>query len=63
MLAAFIAALSMGRAIGALLGPWIYNRGFLANAIVCVIFNIICMLLVTQVKIHSSESHSTADIE
>jgi predicted MFS family arabinose efflux permease len=60
MLAAFIASLSMGRAIGALIGPWIYHWGFLADAIVCVVFNIICMLLMTQVKVNPGESHPSA---
>lgn len=61
MLAAFIASLSLGRAVGALLGPWIYRLGFLANAIVCVIFNLICILLMTQVKIHAAESHPAVE--
>jgi len=52
MLAVFIAALSLGRAVGALIGPWIYRLGFMADGIVCVIFNIVCMLLLKQVGVH-----------
>lgn len=61
MLAAFIASLSLGRALGALLGPWIYRQGFLANAIACVIFNVICILLMTRVKIHPVEEHAPVE--
>lgn len=54
MLAAYIAFLSMGRAVGALIGPWVYHLSFFADALVCVAFNILCMVLITQVKVQSS---------
>ncbi len=55
MLAVYIAALSLGRAAGALLAPWLYDMGILANALVGAGFNLAAILLLRFVKIPKSE--------
>jgi predicted MFS family arabinose efflux permease len=59
MLSMFIAALSLGRAVGALIGPLIYRLGFMVDAIVCVVFNIACMLLLMQVRVRVENKPQT----
>lgn len=51
MMALFIAALSMGRALGDVLGPWLYQGGFWVNAIACIILNILAGVILTKIKL------------
>jgi predicted MFS family arabinose efflux permease len=51
MMALFIAALSMGRALGDVLGPWLYQGGFWVNAIACIVLNILAGVILTRIKI------------
>lgn len=56
MLSAFFASHSLGRALGALVGPWIYRMGFMADAVICIIFNIICIILLSRIRLHDTEN-------
>lgn len=51
MMALFIAALSMGRALGDVLGPWLYQGGFWVNAIACIVLNILAGVILTKIKL------------
>lgn len=51
MMALFIAALSLGRALGDVLGPWLYQGGFWVNAIACIVLNILAGVILTRIKL------------
>lgn len=53
MMALFIAALSLGRALGDVLGPFLYAGGFWVNAIACIVFNLLAGILLTRIKLPS----------
>jgi predicted MFS family arabinose efflux permease len=58
MLASHMAILAIGRAVGDLLAPSLFTQTFLpgisANAIAAVLFNLLALLALTRVKIHTS---------
>jgi MFS transporter, DHA1 family, inner membrane transport protein len=51
MMAANMAVLSLGRAVGALAGAWLYTFGFSANAIVALLLNGLALLALSRVQI------------
>lgn len=51
MLSLFIAALSLGRALGDVLAPWLYRGGFLVNAAVCTGLDILALLALSRIKL------------
>jgi len=51
MMSLFIAALSLGRALGDVLAPWLYRGGFLVNALVCAGLDILALLALTQIRL------------
>lgn len=51
MMALFIAALSLGRALGDVLGPFLYQGGFWINAIACIVLNVLAGLILTRIKL------------
>ncbi len=51
MMSLFIAALSLGRAVGDLLAPWLYRGGFMVNALVCVALDLLAVLALSRIKI------------
>jgi predicted MFS family arabinose efflux permease len=51
MMALFIAALSMGRALGDVLGPWLYQGGFWVNASACIVLNLLAGVILTKIKL------------
>jgi predicted MFS family arabinose efflux permease len=51
MMALFIAALSLGRALGDVLGPFLYQGGFWVNALACVVLNILAVIALSRIKI------------
>jgi len=53
MMALFIAALSLGRAFGDILGPFLYQGGFWVNAAACILINILAGLTLSRIKIPS----------
>lgn len=53
MMALFIAALSMGRALGDVLGPVLYQGGFWVNAAACVLLNILAGVTLSHIKLPS----------
>jgi predicted MFS family arabinose efflux permease len=50
VMALFIAALSMGRAIGDVIAPILYRGGFWFNAGACVLFNILAGIALSRIK-------------
>ena len=51
MMSLFIAFLSLGRAVGDLVAPWIYRGGFLMNALVCVGLDLLALLALSRIRI------------
>lgn len=51
MMSLFIAALSLGRALGDVLAPMFYRGGFLVNAAVCAGLDIIALIALTQIRL------------
>jgi predicted MFS family arabinose efflux permease len=49
-MALFIAALSMGRALGDVTGPLLYKGGILFNAAGSLVFNLLALYLLTRIK-------------
>jgi len=60
MMALFIAALSLGRAIGDVLGPQLYMGGMMVNAVVCFVLNLLAVFLLTRIKLAVSTSKSVS---
>ena len=50
MMALFIAFLSLGRAVGDLVAPWIYRGGFIMNAVVCVALDLLALFFLSRIK-------------
>jgi len=63
LLAAFIAALSLGRSLGAFIAPFLYNWGFFALCLAAVAFNMIAILMLRQIKISPQGNVGKADAE
>ncbi len=63
LLAAFLAALSLGRSLGAFIAPFLYNWGFFALCLAAAVFNILAMLMLRRVKISPQENTGTVDVE
>ena len=62
MMALFIAALSLGRAIGDVLGPQLYTGGMMVNAVACFVLNLLAVFLLTRIKLTvSADSKATED--
>jgi len=51
MMSLFIAALSLGRALGDILAPWLYRSGFLVNAAVCAGLDILALIALSRIKL------------
>jgi len=51
LMAANLAAFSLGRALGALAGPWLYATGFGANALAALAFNGLALLALSRVRV------------
>ncbi len=51
MMALFIAALSIGRALGDILSPQLYKGGMIVNALACFVFNLLALYLLTRIKL------------
>lgn len=51
VMALFIAALSIGRALGDILAPELYKGGMIVNAIACFVFNLLAFFLLTRIKL------------
>jgi predicted MFS family arabinose efflux permease len=51
MIAVYIAALSLGFALGSILAPHFYSMGMFANAIAAAGFNILAILLITRIRL------------
>jgi len=58
MMALFIAALSLGRAFGDLLAPWLYQGGIFINALGCLVFNLIALFLLTRIRLPKNQPAS-----
>ncbi len=63
LLAAFLAALSLGRSLGAFIAPFLYNWGFFALCLAAAVFNILAMLMLRRVKISPQGNTGTVDVE
>lgn len=50
MMALFIAALSIGRALGDLAGPWLYSNGFIVNALACFVLDLAAVFFLTRLR-------------
>jgi len=51
MMALFIAALSIGRALGDVIAPQLYSGGFMVNALVCLGLDLVAVLILTRIKL------------
>jgi MFS family permease len=51
MISLFIAALSLGRALGDLVTPWLFRGGFMVNAAVCAGLDILALLVLTRIRL------------
>ncbi len=51
MMALFIAALSLGRALGDLLAPGLYAHGFLVNAFVCLGLDLVALVFLSRIRL------------
>lgn len=51
MMSLFIAALSLGRALGDLLAPWLYRGGFIFNAVACTVLDILALIALSRIKL------------
>ena len=56
MLSATLAGFSIGRMIGDLIGPSLFNIGFWATCLAAVVLNLAAAGLMTQVKLHAGEN-------
>ena len=56
MLSATLAGFSIGRMIGDLIGPSLFNIGFWATCLAAVLLNLAAAGLMTQVKLHAGEN-------
>ncbi len=63
LLAAFIAALSLGRSLGAFIAPFLYDWGFFALCLAAVAFNMIAILMLRQIKISPQGNVGKDDAE
>jgi predicted MFS family arabinose efflux permease len=55
MMALFIAALSLGRALGDVVAPQLYKSGILVNAFSCFALNLLAIFLLTRIKLPKHE--------
>lgn len=51
MMALFIASLSLGRALGDVFAPWLYTGGFIVNALVCLVLDILAVVFLSRIKL------------
>jgi predicted MFS family arabinose efflux permease len=51
MMSLFIAALSLGRAVGDIVAPKLYQGGFIVNALVCMALDAIALIILTRIKL------------
>jgi predicted MFS family arabinose efflux permease len=63
LLAAFLAALSLGRSLGAFIAPLLYNWGFFALCLAAAAFNILAIVMLRWVKISPQGNMETANVE
>ena len=57
VMALFIAAFSMGRALGDVVAPQLYKGGILVNAVGCLVFNLLALFLLSRIKIKHTEKN------
>lgn len=55
----YIAALSLGRAIGDILAPHLYTRGFMANVLACLFLNLLAVLALFFIRIPKERECTT----
>jgi len=63
LLAAFLAALSLGRSLGAFLAPFLHKWGFFALCLAAVAFNLMAILMLGRIKISPQGNSGTAEVE
>jgi len=51
MISLFIAALSLGRALGDLVAPLLFRNGFLVNTLVCAALDLLGLLVLSRIKL------------
>jgi len=51
MMALFIASLSLGRAIGDVIGPRLFKGGMMVNALACFVLNLLAMFFLSRIKL------------
>lgn len=51
MMSLFIAALSLGRAIGDVTAPLLYKWGFMANAVTCMVLDLLAILALSRIRL------------
>jgi predicted MFS family arabinose efflux permease len=63
LLATFVAALSLGRSLGAFIAPFLYNWGFFANSLAAVALNLIAIYMLTRIKIPKHTTLRVPDVD
>jgi len=51
LLSLFVAALSLGRALGDIAAPLLFRGGFIINVLVCVGLNLLSILTLSRIKL------------
>ena len=57
MMALFIAALSIGRALGDVIAPRLYTSGFIVNALVCLGLDLVALFILTRIKLPGQQKN------
>jgi predicted MFS family arabinose efflux permease len=56
MMSLFIAALSLGRALGDLAAPLLYKNGFIVNALVCLGLDVLALFALSRIKLSKEKT-------
>lgn len=62
MMTLYIASLSLGRATGDAIGPWLYQGGFWLNAGACILLNILAGVALSRVRISQRNSETKVEV-
>jgi predicted MFS family arabinose efflux permease len=54
LLAAYIASHAIARMLGDMAAPYLYTRGFWLNALVCLVFNVVALIILRSIRIKNA---------
>jgi DHA1 family inner membrane transport protein len=58
LLAAYIASHAIARMLGDMAAPYLYARGFWLNALVCLVFNVVALIILRNIRIKNAPLQS-----